>query len=361
MKAGVGSRHQGKTKPHIASLAVASPPFSVDQAAAEEFLTGNFSGILSRRNLSVMSKILSHPSIRRRHFAFSEPDCLLREDPDSRIARFTEWATRLSSEAARKALADAGARVEDVSALIVNTCTGYVCPGISTYLLEELGMRRDIRAFDLVGSGCGGAVPNLQVAGAQLDGDDKSVVLSVSVEICSSTFDMDDDLSPVISNSIFSDGTVAAVLRSRPGGFELVSSSSICLPEYRDSLRYIHKNGSLCNQISTRLPHIVKKAVAHVVSDLLAPLSLKAAGIRHWALHAGGEKIIKEIGKELGLADSQLAPTRDILLNYGNMSSPTVWFVLKKIWDEGVAEGEWCIMVAFGAGLSAHAMLLRKT
>jgi predicted naringenin-chalcone synthase len=360
MITGDGSRHRGKTGPHIASLAVASPPFSVAQAAADKFLTRHFSGMLSQRNLSVMHKILAHPSISRRHFAFSEPECLIREDPDGRIARFTEWAARLSSEAARKALAEAGARADDVSAIVVNTCTGYVCPGISTYLIEELGMRPDIRAFDLVGSGCGGAIPNLQVAGTQIDGDE-SIVLSVSVEICSATFHMDDDLSPIISSSIFSDGAAAAVLRNRPGGFELVSSSSIYLPEHRDSLRYIHKNGSLYNQISTRLPHIVKKAVARVISDLLDPLSLKAADIRHWALHAGGEKIIREIGKELRITDSQLSPTRDVLLNYGNMSSPTVWFVLKHIWDKGVAEGEWCVMVAFGAGFSAHAMLLRKT
>ena len=345
---------------YIGTVAVASPPYHVTQAQADAFLSAHCSGRLSPRNLTLMHRIFAHPSISQRSFAFEDPACLIKEDPDARIARFTHWSVELSTQAVRKALDQAGLQATDVSGLVVNTCTGYICPGISTYLIETLGLSREVRAYDLVGSGCGGAIPNLQVAGSQVQGTD-GIVLSVSVEICSATFQTGNDLSLIISNALFADGASAAVVWRRPSGFELVASSTFFVPEERDHIRYVHKNGHLHNQISTHLPHIIKKTASKVVSAILSPRSLRTGDIQHWAIHPGGEKVIQEIKKELGLSETQLRPTRDILSKYGNMSSPTVWFVLREIMDSGVEKGEWCMMVAFGAGLSAHAFLLRKT
>lgn len=310
--------------------------------------------------LALMHKIFSHPSIAKRRFAFDNPECLVDEDPDSRIARYLHWAVELSADSVRKALDQVNLATDNVSCLVVNTCTGYVCPGISTYLIERLGLPYGIRAYDLVGSGCSGAVPNLQVAESQLRGGASRTVLSVSVEICSATFQMEDDLSLIISNALFSDGAGAAVIWERPEGLELVASASRYLPELRDHIRYVHKKGQLYNRITTQLPQIIKKEVAHVVKDLLASRSLRVEDVSRWAMHTGGEKIINEIKKELGLSEPQLSATRTVLSEYGNMSSPTVWFVLRKLLDEGIEKGEWCMMVAFGAGLSAHAFLLRK-
>jgi predicted naringenin-chalcone synthase len=83
--------------------------------------------------------------------------------------------------------------------------------------------------------------------------------------------------------------------------------------------------------------------------------------VRHWALHTGGEKIINAVRDEAGLTEEQVAASRKVLEEYGNMSSPTVWFVLKEIEKRGVAAGDWVMMLSFGAGLSAHGFLLRKT
>ena len=93
--------------------------------------------------------------------------------------------------------------------------------------------------------------------------------------------------------------------------------------------------------------------------DLLNPRGLKVEDIKHWAFHPGGEKVINAVRGELGLSKAQLQATRDVLAEYGNMSSPTAFFVLKKILDNGIVPGDWCVMVAFGAGLCAHAFLLR--
>ncbi|RJQ55790.1 MAG: type III polyketide synthase [Nitrospiraceae bacterium] len=351
----------GRVNPHIASIAVATPPFVLDQARSLEHLLRHYGDKLKPRSVSLMRKIFANPGIKKRYFAIDDVDAFLSEDPDGRIARFSRWSVNLSEKAVLEALSDAGLTINSISGLVVNTCTGYICPGISTYLIEKLGLRRDIKVYDLVGSGCGGAVPNLEVARSLMTNASEDVIVSVSVEICSATFQMGDDLSLLISNALFGDGAAAAVLRGRPGGLELIESSSCYVPEDRDAIRYVHKNGHLHNQLSTNLDELVRKAVSQVTAKLLGPRSLRVEDIKHWALHTGGEKIINSIRDEIGLSETQLRATRKVLSGYGNMSSPTVWFVLKEILKEGMKEGDWCIMAAFGAGLSAHAFLLRKT
>ena len=345
---------------HIASVAVATPPFAIDQRDLERLAQKHYKGRLSSRSLSLIRSLFLHPSIKRRNFAVDNVENLVDEDLDARVARFTHWSLELSAQAVREALVQAGLGASDVDGLVVNTCTGYICPGISTYLIEKLGLSRSVRVFDLLGSGCGGAIPNLEVAQSLLTRNGGGVFVSVSVEICTATFQMGNDLSLLLSNTLFGDGAAAAVLWTRPVGYELVTSASRYVPEQRDAIRYIHKHGQLYNQLSLKLPDIVRKAAAQVVSDVLSPRSLKPADIRHWALHSGGEKIINAVRDEVGLSEEQVRATRTVLAEHGNMSSPTVWFVLREIEKQGIAPGEWCILVAFGAGLSAHAFLLRK-
>jgi predicted naringenin-chalcone synthase len=348
-----------KNSAYIGSFSTAVPQYHCDQGFAEVFMKKNFGGRLNSRSMGLIRTIFSHPSIRKRHFALDDPMCLVDEDPDHRIKRFTERSIELSAQAITDALAKAGIDVGDVSGLVVNTCTGYICPGISTYLIERLGLPRSLRAFDLVGSGCGGAIPNLQSA-ESLAKTTSGAVLSVSVEICSATFQMDNDLSLIMSNALFGDGAAAAVVWDRPSGWEMVSSAGRYVPEHRETIRYVHKKGQLINQLSLKLPDLVKKAAAEVVSDVLSSRGLAVQDVKHWALHTGGEKIINAVRDEIGIPEEQLAATRSVLSEYGNMSSPTVWFVLDEVQKNGVGPGDWCIMVAYGAGLSAHAYLLRR-
>lgn len=348
----------------VAAVEVAVPPFTIGQKEAGEFLLRHYRGRLSARSIGLIEKLFAHPSVRTRSFAIEDPESLFSEDPDSRIARFTSAAVELSAIAALKAVAEAGLSMGAVSAVVVNTCTGYICPGVSTYLMEKLDLPPGTRAYDLVGSGCGGAIPNLQVAAGSLsgcaDGGEEEIVLSVSVEICSATFQMGDELSLLVSNALFADGASAAVLWRRPRGLELVASACRYVPAERDAIRYVYKDGQLHNQLSTLLPRMVRKAVGQVVADVLGPMSLRVRDIRHWAIHTGGEKIINAVRDELGLDEAQVAPAREVLARHGNMSSPTVWFVMKELMKNGIGEGDWVMMVAFGAGLSAHACLMRK-
>jgi len=345
---------------HIASVATATPPNPLSQKHLEQLAQKHYQGRLCERSMALVHALFSHPSIKQRCFAMDNIEDIVNESADARVRRFTSWSQELSEQAITKALARAGATVSDVTGLVVNTCTGYICPGISTYLIERLGLSRSVRVYDLAGSGCGGAIPNLEISESLMNGLGTGVVVSVSVEICTATFQMEDDLSLLLSNALFSDGAAAAVLWTKPQGYELVASARRYVPEKREFIRYVHKNGQLYNQLSTRLPDIIRKTASQVVDDVLRPRSLRPKDIKHWALHNGGEKIINAVRDEIGLSDEQVQAARFVLSEYGNMSSPTVWFVLQELEARGVAPGEWCIMVAFGAGLSAHAFLLRK-
>lgn len=353
----------GKRKIRIAGIGTATPPCIVRQDVADALMAKHYRGVLKPRTLEVMHQVLMHPSIRTRRIAVDREENLVAlkdEDPDVRMARFTRWAVDLSAAAITRALLERDFKVGDIAALVVNTCTGYICPGISTYLIEKLGLRSDVRAFDFVGSGCGGAIPCIQageclLAAAEGDG----VAVCVSVEICSATYQMGDDISLVISNAIFGDGAAATVLQRGEAGISLESSISRFDPSHRDDVRYVYKQGRLHNSLSPQLPRIVAEAVPPMITALLARHGLSASQVRHWAVHPGGERIIEGLKNSLALSEEQLAVTRGVLLEFGNMSSPTVIFELERIRASGIGPGEWCVMVAFGAGFSAHAYLLK--
>jgi predicted naringenin-chalcone synthase len=186
-------------------------------------------------------------------------------------------------------------------------------------------------------------------------------VLSVSVEICSCTFEMGDDASLIVSNALFGDGAAAAVVWDRPSGFELVASMSRFSPQYREDIRFVHRNGRLHNQLSARLPAFAAQEAGTLVEDLLKANGLTMGDIHRWAVHPGGENVIRSVKERLKLDEEALKYTRRVLSDLGNMSSPTVLFILDAIEKEGVPPGALVVMLTFGAGFSAHASLLRKS
>jgi predicted naringenin-chalcone synthase len=346
----------------IAGVGTASPPFVVRQDVADALMARHYTGVLKPRTMEVMHQVLSHPGIKQRRVAVDNEEQLVMlkgEDPDRRMDRFTRWAVDLSAQAITRALAVRNCSSRDIDALVVNTCTGYICPGISTYLVERLGLSPAVRAFDLVGSGCGGAVPCLMVGERLLAGGGDGIAVCVSVEICSATYQMGDDISLVISNAIFGDGAGATVLWRGNEGVSLVSSISRIDPAFREDVRYVYIGGQLHNKLSPQLAKVVGGVVPPMIGELLARHGLSVSGVKHWAVHPGGDRIIEAIKHKLGLSEEQLAVTRQVLSEFGNMSSPTVLFELERILAAGIAPGEWCVMTAFGAGFSAHAYLLK--
>jgi len=348
-----------KTKEvYIGSIGTALPPCRIEQREALGLIQAHYATALRPRSLDMLTKVLAHPSIESRYFAVDRKEdivILKDEDADARMARFTRWSTELAVEAGKKALSDACVSPEEVSALLVNTCTGYICPGIATYCMEPLGLRSDVVVFDMVGAGCGGAVPNLQLGASLVNAGEERPVLCVSVEICSATYQMDNDPSLLISNAIFGDGAAAALLWSRPQGPRIAAFASRYDPGCRDDVRYVHKNGRLFNRITPQLPKIIREQVPPFIRDFLGGQGYDTGDVEQWALHPGGDKMVAGLQEELALSNADMEPTRRILREAGNMSSPTVLFILENLMKRPLGRACLC---AYGAGLSMHACLL---
>ena len=345
----------------IAAVATASPPTIIHQQTAAGLIEEHYGTTLAPRSLEIMRKVMSHPSIRTRHIAVDGIADIVRlkdEDPDARMERFTRWAKELSSDAARKAMKKAGVPPGEITGLVVNTCTGYICPGIATYLIEPLGLSPDVKLYDLVGAGCGGALPGLQVAQNHCERNGGGVALAIAVEICSATYQMGDDISLIVSDAIFGDGAAAAVVSGRHGGPVMKANASRFVPAHRDDVRYVYRRGQLHNVLSTALPKIVGELAPSFLAAFLGGQGLTVADISQWAIHAGGEKILAAVQEGLGLTDAHLAAARQVLMDYGNMSSPTVLFELENILEKGIGPAEHCCVVGFGAGLSLYGLLL---
>ena len=202
----------------IIGLGVAVPPRRYGQRECWEAFQGSMlEDQLTSRSRAIVEWILCGDSgIATRHLALESLTEAFELKPDALYARFARHAPALASEAARKALADASCATGEIDAVLVSTCTGYLCPGLTSYVSEQLGLRPDVFALDLVGQGCGAALPNLRTAETILAAGRAKKVLSVCVEVCSAAFYFDNDPGVLVSACLFGDGAAAAVLANEP-------------------------------------------------------------------------------------------------------------------------------------------------
>ncbi|MGE5296923.1 MAG: type III polyketide synthase [Solirubrobacterales bacterium] len=363
----------------LTALATANPRRYATQQEVCAFFEKHFPMESKERDL--YRELLLNGPIRGRHIAVDEDEEICSQDPDSLIGRFEKHGRQIAADAARKALDQAGLTPAEVEGLIVNTCTGYLCPGLSSYLIEDLGLPAYASVLDLMGMGCGGAIPNLETACRMIQSGARKTVLCLSVEICSATFFLGPDPDLIVSNSIFADGASAAVLQANLNGevssFKCEVSSgdhalqtstglvrfldfeSVTLPEYRDKLRYTTQAGRLRNVLTRGVPVIGAKAVAQVTRRLLDRHSLAPKDISHWVVHPGGTQVLAAVERHLDLTPEMLRFSYEIFHEYGNMSSPSVMFVLSKVLREaGPRAGEKALLVSFGAGFTAFAALI---
>jgi alkylresorcinol/alkylpyrone synthase len=246
--------------------------------------------------------------------------------------------------------------------VLVSTCTGSLCPGLTSYLTESLNLRADVLGLDLVGQGCGAALPNLATAAALIRANQARRVLSVCVEVCSAAMYLDDDPGVLISACLFGDGAAAAVLADTPAEkgcqVEWRDSFSLTAPQDRELLRFEKANGCLRNILR---PEVPERAAAHADTlrrRALAHTSGSADSLAAHVLHPGGRNVLRALARRLELSESDLQWSAGVLRDYGNLSSPSVLFGLKRAFEGGAPEGCWW-MSSFGAGFSCHGALLR--
>jgi len=317
---------------------------------------------LTPRSQAILRKVLrGNNGICSRFLALDQLRDAFDFDPDVLDARFARHAPAIAAQAAERALADAGLDPGDIDAVIISTCTGYLCPGLTSYVTERLGLPTGILALDLVGQGCGAALPNMRTGEALLASGRASRVLSICVEICSAAMYLDDDPGVLISACLFGDGAGAAVLTAAPPKerrrIEWKSAGTLMNAGDREELRFERRRGMLRNILSPAVPAIAAKHVDHMLTDGLIRAGLSRGDITGWILHAGGREILAAIRQQVGLTEDDTRWSAAVLRDYGNVSSPCVYFVLQAALSEQAAGGYWW-MSSFGAGFSCHGALL---
>jgi polyketide synthase Type III len=343
----------------ITGVGTATPPHRYTQKECWEALRASEQmGRLTSRSQAILKKVLlGDNGISTRCLALNPLGEAFELNPDALHARFTKAAPTLATLAAQRALLAAQNQAAEMDALIVSTCTGYLCPGLTSYVSEELGLRPDVLALDLVGQGCGAALPNLRTAEALLASGRCQRVLSVCVEICSAAFYLDDDPGVLISACLFGDGAGAAVLSSQAHPherrLEWKAAATTLSPADRDYLRFQQKGGMLRNILTQQVSSLAGKFVEGVLAEVLARTALRREEITGWILHPGGRDILMALRERLRLEDEDLRWSADVLRQFGNVSSPCVFFVLEAALA-GQAPGGFWWMSSFGAGVSCQ-------
>jgi alkylresorcinol/alkylpyrone synthase len=339
---------------YLRSIATATPPHTFTQADTWRALQShpNF-GTLKPRSVSLLEKILTNGNsgIATRQFTTADLGPVFGQGAEDLNRSFEAHSPTLATEAITKAIAKADLHAEKIDALFVCTCTGYLCPGPSSHIAESLGLRPDAYLCDLIGLGCGAAIPTLRAAHGYLAANPSHTVALVAVEISSAAFYMNDEPGVLISLCLFGDGAAAVILTGNPNYDDCRSFNGFDthhVPAEREKIRFVNSAGKLKNQLHRSVPELAAKAV----STLYARLEKRPDQI---IAHSGGRDVIEAI--ESALPPFHLTETREVLRRHGNMSSPSVLFALEeRMQNSPKNESLW--LTAFGAGFAAHSCRL---
>ena len=327
-----------------------------------------FARLDARAHMIARTVLQRDNGIEARRLAVDALDEVFNIDPDTLATRFLSHAPLLAARAGERALSQAGLDAVQIDAVVVSTCTGYLCPGLSGYVVERLGLRPDVQAFDLVGQGCAAALPNLMLGQALLAGGACAQVLSICVEVSSAAMYLDNDPGVLISACLFGDGAGAAVLSRQASpsssssslGRSIVwqDSSSLIAPGQRSALMFEQRAGMLRNILTRAVPALAADYAQRVLQTVLGRAGLNPADVGTWIMHAGGRDVLQALEQRLELTPGdELRYSAAMLREYGNMSSAFVYFVLEAALADGAAPGWWWLS-SFGAGFSCHGALL---
>jgi polyketide synthase Type III len=347
----------------VNGLGTANPPRRYTKSECwEAFKTSEWFLKLDRRSHMIAETVLTKDNgIDSRSLALDSLNDVFRIDPDTLHSRFLTNAPALGANAGKRALEQAGLAAGDIDGLVISTCTGYLCPGLTSYVVERLGLRSDVLAFDLVGQGCAAALPNWRLAAALLSSSSCRHVLSICVEVSSAAMYLDNDPGVLISACLFGDGAGAAVLSKQPNparrSVEWKAFGSLINPAERDALLFQTQGGMLRNVLTRPVPGLAADHAGQVLLRVLRETGVAQTDIAAWIMHAGGRDVLIALQNRLQLTADDLRFSANMLREYGNMSSAFVYFVLQAALCDDAAPGWWW-MSSFGAGFSCHGALL---
>lgn len=289
---------------------------------------------------------------------------LIEPTTEERNREFIRASNRLSVELARRAIDRAdGFEASEITHLITVSCTGFYNPGPDYHILTKLGLSDSIERYHIGFMGCYGAFPALRMAQQFCSARPDAVVLVVCLELCSLHLQIRPDPDSLLANALFADGAAAAVVSARPPAgnqpvLALDRFLSAMAPEGKKDMAWEIGNTGFNIVLSSYVPDVIGMNIEQIVDHLLCRTPYTKDDIDLWAIHPGGKAILDRVEKALGLESEQLRASREILRDFGNMSSATVLFVLDRLLlTRGHDRNRICAM-AFGPGLTIETGLM---
>lgn len=342
--------------PRLLSLATAVPPYALGQKEVAERARRIFGGV-AKGELDRLMPVFANVGIERR---YSCVPIEWYENPHGwvdRNALYLEHAARLLEDAARRALDAAQLKPGDVDAAVCVSTTGIATPSLDAVLAGRLGLRADVRRLPVFGLGCAGGVNGLARAAELARAAPGARILFLVVELCALSFRKHDmSKSNLVATALFGDGAVAAVISTTGRGPALGAAGEYRWPNSLDIMGWDVAEDGLKAIFSRDIPALVERDLGAVVRDFLRREGLELRDIRHFVCHPGGAKVVTALETAFELQTGALDSARGVLRDYGNMSAPTVLFVLDRVLRAG-AEGRM-LLTALGPGFTAGMLLL---
>ncbi|WP_037333365.1 type III polyketide synthase [Saccharomonospora piscinae] len=347
------------TTAHITGFGSALPECVGQDVLWEGFFARHFAGA------EAAGRVFRSARVRRRHTAVNP----LVEDVSTwstgaRMRRYAQEAPPLGVGAVAAALADSGLAAEDVGLLAVASCTGYTTPGLDIRVTAELGMTPDVQRLLIGHMGCYAALPGLGAVADFVSSRDKAAVL-LCLELTSLHLQpATESLDQAVAHSLFSDAAAAVVVQPGRGngGLAVVDIAALTDPAGAEHMTWNVTDLGFRMGLSPRVPDVLSRHVAPMITGLLARHGLTTADVDAWAVHPGGPRILEAVGGGLTLPDAALAESRHVLAEHGNCSSATVLLVLSALRAAcRPRAGRYGVAMAFGPGLTLYAALVHAT
>ncbi|HJV03886.1 MAG TPA: type III polyketide synthase [Actinomycetota bacterium] len=338
----------------VAGIGTAAPIEARQDEAWELFFSEHYGG--SR----VAERIWRRSGVERRHgVAVPWKEDVTGWGTEARMRRFIEEARPLGTDAVRTALGRAGLLPGDVDLFTVVSCTGYASPGLDVLVARDLGMRPDLHRLHVGHMGCYAGLPGLATLA-----DAASARGAVGVLLCLELSSLHlqpptEDVDQIVAHALFSDAAAAVAVRPEGPGLEVVDVVARTAPDAADLMTWDLTDHGFRMGLSPRVPATLGPLAGDAVEELLTRHGVAGSAVAGWAIHPGGPRIVEAIAGSLGLSEDQVGPSRSVLRDFGNCSSPTVFLVLERLLEERPpSPGDPVVAVAFGPGLTVAAALL---
>lgn len=345
---------------HLESL---TPENSSSQSELCEELVAFYGDDAKLRRLTKAA--FRHSGIEKRHTVvekFSSGRVFDENGKADTAARNFEYGTQ-----ARKLACDLGEKIitgspsisrDSITHVIFVSCTGFVNPGPDFHIVKDLGLLESVQRYCLGFMGCYGAFPALKMADQFCRADPGSVVLVICLELCSLHMRLDKSADSILGNTVFADGAAGGIVTAAPPqegpGLSLETFANATIPSGEDAMAWSIGNEGFDLVLSSYVP----KIIGGEIGDLLERAGVIINPSDRFAIHPGGKAILDHLETALDLPESALTPSREILRDYGNMSSPTVLFILKKLLETSPPD-DAVFSVAFGPGLTVETAGMR--